>query len=166
MNTVETHALLAHLPLAGSVLGIFILIFGLLTRSYRTQMAGHLLLVITATAAFFAFMSGSDLQYNMKNPLADAQSGTISHTDFALYSIIVLGCLGILSLSALWLNLKNSVLVKTITPVVIATALISFAVIAYTGYLGIQIRKGEAKNNLVPQTPASQKDVAVSITGK
>lgn len=168
MNTVETHALIAHLPLTASVIGIFILLFGSMSRSYRMQMTGHLILVIASAGAFFAFLTGNDLEYNMNTIQGVSQSEVIRHTDFACYAIIVLGCLGILSLSALWLNLKESSLVKTINPVVIATALIGFAVIAFTGYLGVQIRNAEVKNNAAPAiaAPGAKKEAVVSFSGK
>jgi uncharacterized membrane protein len=168
MNTAETHALLAHLPLTGSVMGIFLLLLGLITSSYRTQMAGHLLLVAASAGAFLVFLSGSDLQYNSKSSQTVSNSSIFNHASFANYALIVMCCSGILSLSSLWLNIRKSVLVKTITPVVIATAFISIAAIAFTGYLGLQIRQAATTHTAVPEIPAPafNKNAAVSITGQ
>ena len=167
MNTIETHAVITHISIVGSLLGLLILLYGLLAKSYYTQMTGYLTLAVASAVAIFAYISGNDLGYNMRGIQYVSQNNLAKHTDFANYSIILIFFLGMLSLLALWLNLKDSSLAKTVSHVVVATAIISFAVVARTGYLGTQIRHFEVRNKTLPEIPAAVNKVTVtSYSGK
>jgi uncharacterized membrane protein len=144
------------------MLGVFVLIYGLFAKSYHTQMAAYLVLVIASAGAIFAYTSGNDLGYTMSNMQGISQYNITRHTNFANYSMIALFFLGIMSLLALWLNLKESLLVKMITPVVVFTALISFIFVARTGFLGAQIRHFEVRNKTLPEIPAAVNKVTVT----
>lgn len=146
----------------GSMLGVFVLVYGLIAKSYHTQMAAYLVLVIASAGAIFAYTSGNDLGYTMSNIQGASQYNITRHNSFANYSMIVLFFLGILSLLALWLNLKESIMVKMVTPVVLITALVSFVFVARTGYLGTQIRHFDARNKKIPEIPAAANKVVIT----
>ena len=167
MNANDTHAFITHLPVMGSLLGLFVLVYGLIAKSYHTQMVAYLIFILAAAGAVLAYFSGNDLGYTIDIFKGVSQYAITKHADFAVYSLIVLFILGTLSLLALWLNLKESPTIKMVVPLVLLTALISFVFVARTGYLGSQIRHFESNNSALPESPngANKKAAVISFSG-
>ena len=66
-----------------------------------------------------------------------------THEEFALFALISLVILGVASIIGLILTMKKSPLTRITAIVILFIALISFGLVARTGYLGGQIRHTE-----------------------
>ena len=82
------------------------------------------------------------------------------HEDCAVFALISFIALGVASIGGLFLTLKKSSLTKTVALVVLFISLISFGLVARTGYLGGQIRHTEinSSNNSPVQSDEQEHD--------
>ena len=69
------------------------------------------------------------------------------HEDFAVLALVSLITLGIASIGGLFLTLRKSALTSTAAIVILFISLISFGLVARTGYLGGQIRHTEINSS-------------------
>jgi uncharacterized membrane protein len=72
-----------------------------------------------------------------------------------LVSLIILG---VSSLFALYVTYKNTTLAKTASLITLTLSLVSFALVAQTGYLGGQIRHTEISTGVVQNNNGQDKD--------
>lgn len=143
MSQVHLHLLITHLPIFGSILGAFVLGYGLWRDSNSTKIAAYYLFVISAIGAGIAYLTGEGAEEAVEKIQGVSESIMEQHEDFAMYALISLIVLGVSSLFALFVTQKNSSLSKTAAILTLALSLISFALVARTGYLGGQIRHSE-----------------------
>ena len=147
MNQTHIHLLITHLPIFGSLLGTLVLGFGLWKKSSTTKIAAHYLLIISAIGAGIAYITGEAAEETVENIQGVSENIIEQHADFATYALIALVAVGIASLLTIYLDyLKNS-LAKSATTITLFLAVISFVLVARTGYLGGQIRHTEIESN-------------------
>ena len=79
------------------------------------------------------------------------------HEDFSVFALIALIVLGVVSLIGLFLTLRKSSLTRSVALVTLFISLISFGLVAWTGYLGGQIRHTEINSNPTLQGQVGEK---------
>lgn len=152
MDLTHLHLLITHLPIYGSILGGFVLAYGLWTNSNNTIIAAYLLFIISAVGAGIAYATGEAAEETVENIKAISKGNIDQHEDFAIYALWGFIILGVTSLIGLLFSLKNWIGKKYISLVLLLMALISFGLVAYTGYLGGQIRHTEIGNSSPSKT--------------
>lgn len=146
MDQTHIHLLITHLPIFGSILGAVVLGQGLWTKSNQTIIAAYNLFIISSIGAIIAYLTGEGAEESVED-LQEVVEATIKqHEQFALFALISLIILGLTSIIGLLLILRNSPLTRAITFIVLFISLISFGLVARTGYLGGQIRHTEISN--------------------
>ena len=154
MNQAHIHLLITHLPIFGSILGGLVLVHGIWTKSNHTMVAAYNLFILSAIGAGIAYLTGEGAEEAVENIQGIAEATIEKHEDFALFALISLIMLGIASLLGLLVTYSKSIMTRTVAFVVLFIALISFALVARTGYLGGQIRHTEVhSNNQLNTTP-------------
>ncbi len=143
MNQTHIHLLITHLPIFGSILGGLVLFYGLWTKSSETKIAAFLLFIISAMGAGIAYLTGEAAEETVENIQGVVEATIKTHEEFALFALISLIILGVASILGLILTIKKSPLTRTTAFVILFIALISFGLVARTGYLGGQIRHTE-----------------------
>ena len=143
MNQTHIHLLINHLPIFGSILGGLVLVHWLWTKSNPTKIAAYNIFIISAIGAGIAYLTGEAAEETVENIQGIAESIIEEHEDFAVFALVSLLILGVASIAGLFLTLRKSALSKTIAIVVLFISLISFGLVARTGYLGGQIRHTE-----------------------
>jgi uncharacterized protein YacL len=143
MNQTHIHLLITHLPIFGSILGGLVLAHGLWTNSNQTNIAAYNLFIISSIGAGIAYLTGEAAEESVENLQGVIESSIKQHEEFALFALISLIILGLSSLIGLFLTLKKSPMTKTMAFVILFVSLISFGLVARTGYLGGQIRHTE-----------------------
>jgi len=149
MDQAHLHLLITHLPIFGSISGAFVLGYGLWSKSDQTKIAAYFLFVISAIGAGIAYLTGEGAEEAVENIQGVTKTIIERHQDFALYALVGLIVLGITSLFALFTTYKKTPLSKTISIVTLFISLISFALVARTGWLGGQIRHSEITTGAV-----------------
>ena len=146
MDQTHLHLLITHLPIFGSILGGLVLVHGLWTKSNPTKIAAYNLFIISALGAGIAFLTGEGAEETVENIQGVAENLIEQHEDFAVFALVSLIILGLTSIGGIFLTMKNSSFTKTIAIVILFISLISFGLVARTGYLGGQIRHTEITN--------------------
>lgn len=147
MNQAHLHLLINHLPVFASILGAFVLAQGLWTKTNQTIIAAYYLFIISALGAGVAYLTGEAAEEAVENLQGISKNIVNQHEDFAIYSLISLIILGAASAAGLFLTIKKSTQIKKIAVAILFISLISFGLVARTGYLGGQIRHTEINNS-------------------
>jgi uncharacterized membrane protein len=146
MNPTHIHLLITHLPIFGSILGGLVLAHGLWTKSNQTKIAAYNIFIISAIGAGIAYLTGEAAEETVENIQGIAKDMIDEHEDFAVFALVSLIILGVSSIGGLFLTLRKSALTRMTAIVILFISLISFGLIARTGYLGGQIRHTEINN--------------------
>ena len=147
MNQAHIHLLITHLPIFGSILGGLVLAHGLWTKSTQTNIAAYNIFIISAIGASIAYLTGEAAEETVENIQGIAKNMIDEHEDFAVLALVSLITLGIASIGGLFLTLRKSALTSTAAIVILFISLISFGLVARTGYLGGQIRHTEINSS-------------------
>jgi uncharacterized membrane protein len=143
MNQTHIHLLITHLPIFGSILGGLVLAHGIWTKSNQTKMAAYHVLIISAIGAVIAYLTGEGAEETVEKIQGVSEKIIDQHGDFAVYALVALCILGVAALLGLFFAFINSALSRTVAMITLIISLVSFGLIAYTGYLGGQIRHTE-----------------------
>ena len=146
MSQVHLHLLITHLPIFGSVLGALVLGYGIWSKSMHTQVAAYFLFVIAAIGAGIAYLTGEGAEEAVENIQGISESIIGQHEDFGMYALVSLIILGLASLMAIYVTLKKSSFAQTVSIIILVISLVSFVLVARTGYLGGQIRHTETSS--------------------
>ena len=152
MDQTHLHLLITHLPIFGSILGGLVLAHGLWTKSNQTKMAAYNLFIISSIGAGIAYLTGEAAEERVENIQGVVEATIKQHEEFALFALVSLIVLGVGSIIGLFLTLRKSKLITTIAFVILAISLISFGLVARTGYLGGQIRHTEINSSNNPNS--------------
>ncbi len=147
MNQTHIHLLITHLPIFGSILGGLVLAHGLWTKSNQTKIAAYNIFIISAIGAGVAYLTGEAAEDTVENIQGIAKNMIDEHEDFAVFALVSSIILGVASIGGLFLTLRKSALTSTAAIVILFISLISFGLVARTGYLGGQIRHTEINNS-------------------
>ncbi len=160
MNQTHIHLLITHLPIFGSILGGLVLAHGLWTKSNQTKIASYNLLIISSIGAIIAYLTGEGAEETVEKIQGVSESMIDQHADFAVYALVSLCILGAAALIGLFVSLRKSPLSRTIAIITLVISLVSFGLIARTGYLGGQIRHTEinAATPIPQQNGEQEKD--------
>lgn len=158
MNQVHLHLIITHLPVFGSILGAFVLGYGIWRKTDQTKMAAYFLFIIAAIGAGIAYLTGEGAEEVVENLPGVSENIIKQHEEFAMFALVSLIVLGISSLVAIFLTYKKSALLKGASFVTLLISLISFALVAQTGYLGGQIRHTEIRTGAVQSDAGGEKD--------
>ena len=156
MSQVHLHLLITHLPVFESILGALVLIHGLWTKTNQTKNAAYFVFILSAMGAVIAYLTGEPAEEAVEKIQGVLENKIELHEDSALYALISLIALGGLSVFALVINRFKPSLVKSTAITILIISLISFALVARTGYLGGQIRHTEIANNTFQNNGFSQ----------
>jgi glucan phosphoethanolaminetransferase (alkaline phosphatase superfamily) len=159
MSQVHLHLLITHLPVFGSVLGALVLAYGIWSKSNQTKVAAYFLFVISALGAGFAYLTGEGAEDAVENIQGVSETIIKQHEVSAMYALISLVVLGVVALFALVETKFKTTLVKSTASIALIVSLISFGLIARTGYLGGQIRHTETSTTLVQGNSEGEKQV-------
>ena len=146
------HLMLNHFPIIGTLLGTGVMVYGYFTRSEATQRAALLTWFLMALAAIPVFLTGEPAEESVEGLAGVSEALIEQHEEAAELALWVMEALGLLSLAAFFLKANN----KILTGVAFALSLITFGLMARTGYLGGQIRHTEIRSGATVQAPAAQ----------
>ena len=149
MSQVHMHLLITHLPVFGSILGAIVLAYGLWSKSHPTKIAAYLLFILSSIGAGIAYLTGEGAEEAVEKIQGVTESSISQHEDAAMYALISLIALGIMSLLSLLLTYKKTAIIRTAATATLVLSLISFGFVAWTGYLGGQIRHTEISSGAV-----------------
>ena len=160
MNLTHLHLLITHLPIFGSILGGLALAYGLWSRSNDTKIAAYILLIISSVGAGVAYLTGEAAEETVENIQGIVETTIKTHEEFALFAISSMIVLGIASILGLFLTIRNSPMIRTTAVTILVISILSFGLVARTGYLGGLIRHTEIANSttIAPEDSGNEKE--------
>lgn len=148
MNAAHIHLIVNHIPIFSMLFGVGILGWGLWKENKAVQKIALVLFIVGALASYLAIESGERAE-----EIVEEYPATVSHdaiheheeiAEIALWFAIITGGLSLVSLFGTSLNVR---LQKSLMVVLIFSAVITVAILAFTAYKGGKIRHPEAYNN-------------------
>jgi uncharacterized membrane protein len=158
MDQTHIHLLITHLPIFGSILGGLVLAYGLWSKSSDTKIAAYFLFIISSIGAGISYLTGEAAEETVENIQGVVEANIRTHEEFALFALISLIILGVASILGLFLTIRKSSLTRTTAFVILFISLISFGLVARTGYLGGQIRHTEITNGATASAENSENE--------
>ena len=156
MNQTHIHLLITHLPIIGSMLGALVLIHGIFTKSDQSKIAAYNIFMLSSIGAVIAYFTGVGAEETVENLQGVIESTIKEHEESALYAFISLIILGSISILGFIATVKKSSITRPLTFVILIISVISFGLVARTGYLGGKIRHTEITNNAALSTENSE----------
>ncbi len=154
MDSTHWHLILNHFPIIGTILGTGIMAYGYFTQSEPTKKAALLTWVVMALIAIPVFLTGEPAEESVENLAGVSEVIIEQHEEAAELALWVMEALGLLSLLAFFIRGEGSR--KAVVGATFALSLATFGLMAYTGYLGGQIRHTEIRSGAAAQTPTEQ----------
>ncbi len=143
MDQTHIHLVITHLPIFASILGGLVLAYGLWTKSSETKITAYALFIISSIGAGIAYLTGEAAEESVEHLQGIFEATIERHEDFATYALVSLIILGVASIIGIFLTLRKSPATRKLAFVIFIISLVSFGLVARTGYLGGQIRHSE-----------------------
>ena len=143
MNQTHLHLMMVHLPIFGSMIGAFVLIQGIWSKSDTVKMASYSVFILSCLGAIIAYLSGESAEKSVEDLPGVLEYTIHRHEEFATYALAVFTVLGLASIVGFFLTMGKSSMARMYSYMVLLIALVSFGISSRTGYLGGQIRHTE-----------------------
>ena len=144
MTIVHLHLLLNHFPVIGVIIAMLLLAVALLRRSGELTKISLAFLTLVGATSVLVFLTGEPAQEALEKLPGFSERLVDRHEDAALVATIVTGTIGALALAAMILYRRRPV-PRWFTMLGLVCAIVSSGAMAYTAYLGGQIRHTELR---------------------
>jgi len=136
MNLTHLHLLLNHFPIIGTLIGSVIILYGIIKNQQQAKSIGAILIIIMAIIAIPVFLTGEPAEETVEHLQGISESMIHEHEEAGEQAIWLMEIAGLFSLLSLFFQYKKSVITNNIFILTFVLTLISFALMARTGYLG------------------------------
>ena len=143
LNPAHWHLLVNHLPIIGSIIGLFILGYGIISKTEVVIKMSYWIFIVLAVFAVIAKQTGEQAEsFIMSAKLADETliEPHAQAADYAQWAMIILG---LIALAALFINRLK--MLKVMPLIVLITALVGAGLMGWTGFLGGEIMHKEIR---------------------
>ena len=146
MNAAHFHLLVNHLPLAGLLFGLLLLVGATLFNSKPVTNTAYLILILAAVLVFPAYFSGEGAEHTLMDKVQGIEKSLIhEHEEAALFSFILTLIVGALAGVTLFINSGKKKENKFLVYLVMIVGLFALASIAQVAKLGGEIRHTEIR---------------------
>jgi drug/metabolite transporter (DMT)-like permease len=151
MSPIHVHLLVNHVPVLGTLIAAGLLAWAMRKQSADMVRASLTMFVLFALAGWAAYLTGEPAEHLVKRMAGFSHDAIELHERAALLATALLGALGVLALSGLIAFRRRATIPRGYSAVMLALALVPLASMAWTAYLGGQIRHTE----ILPERAAS-----------
>ncbi|HRN92287.1 MAG TPA: hypothetical protein PLE75_04780 [Ferruginibacter sp.] len=143
MNQTYIHLLMNHIPVVGTIFALFVLLYGIMKRSYHTQRAAYFLLILAAIGSGITFFTGEGAEEFVEDWAGFSKSAIEDHEDVGKLAWLSMLLVAVGAAGALILMKKKSDLYRSYSYIMVLIVAVSISVSAYAGFLGGKIRHTE-----------------------
>ena len=158
MDLTHIHLLINHLPVFGSILGAFVLAQGIWKKSSPTIFAAYSVFICCSLGAGIDYLTGESAEETVENIKGINEIMLEEHEEIAIVALIAFIVLGVVSLLGMFVELKKYPVSRKIAITVMLISLVSFGIVAWTGYLGGQIRHTEINASVPLQNQTEENE--------
>ena len=144
MNPAHLHLIINHVPIFTTVIGVFILLWGMYKSNSSVRNIAFILFIIGAIGSYAAIQTGESAEEVVEEIASVSHDAIHDHeeaAEVALWFAVVMGLLSIAALAAKKLNLRFE---TGLHIVILLTALITAGILMYVAYEGGEIMHQEA----------------------
>jgi uncharacterized membrane protein len=147
MTAVHLHLILNHFPIIGTIIGMFLLAYGLLKNSVVIQNIALVIFIAMAIITIPVYISG-DIAEEIVEVFDGVSSKTIEkHHEIAEKGVVLMGILGFASLFVFYNNRKQLIQTNLLLKLIFLLSIITSILFAVIGNYGGQIRHPEIRKN-------------------
>jgi uncharacterized membrane protein len=139
MDQTHLHLITNHLAIIGTLFAGIVLLIGLLSNTVQTRIASFILMLISSIGGYITFKTGHEAEETVEHMKGISEYVIEQHEEVAEKALWFIILLFIASVAGLYAGKKNLSAEKKISWIILLIAFISFAIFAWTGYLGGQI---------------------------
>lgn len=157
MNAAHIHLMLNHVPLFGAIAVTILFVVALVLRQQGVARAGLVVALLTAAVAVVVYLTGEPAEELVENLPGVSEPVMETHEEIALVATLVIGGFAVVALYGLF-AFRHGVSMG-FTRALAILSLLPLAAMAYTAYLGGQIRHSEIRPAAV-EAPTGGQDEA------
>ena len=143
MDATRIHLFITHLPVFGIFLGSLVLVSGLIREESQVKIVSYAIIVISIVGGIVAFQTGEDAEHAIERIAGVSENAIEKHEESAELAAWFIYSLGLLSLFAMYFEVKGKALAKQFSYIVLTVSIITFYFVANTASLGGKIRHTE-----------------------
>ena len=143
MDATRIHLFITHLPVFGIFLGAMALVFGMIRKDPQVKIVSYAIIVISIVGGIIAFQTGEGAEHAVESIAGLDDDAIEKHEESAELSVWFIYSLGLLSLVAMYLEIKGKALAKQFSYIVLTICVVAFYFVANTASLGGRIRHDE-----------------------
>ena len=144
MNPAHLHLIVNHIPIFTTVIGIFILIWGMYKSNSSIRNIAFVLFIFGAMGSYVAIETGESAEDVVEEVAAVSHDAIHDHEEAAELSLWFAIAMGLLSIGALAAKQLNIRFETGLHIVILVTALITAGILMYVAYEGGKIMHQEA----------------------
>jgi uncharacterized membrane protein len=145
MNSEHIHLVLNHLPTIGFAIGLGVFVFALLLKKADVERAGLVVFFLTAALTIATYVSGNDAREALKETPGISDPLMQAHESAALVAFVFMELTGFFSWMSLWTWERRPKFKRWNAAIVLVFAIVTFVLMARTGYMGGAIRHPETE---------------------
>lgn len=145
MNAAHLHLLVNHLPVIGTLFSIALLLWALIRRSPELTRVALGFFVLSAIGGLAAYWTGEPAEEMVEHMAGISEPILEEHEETAELATILLGVYGLFALGSLFYFRRRREIGRVFTSVALVLSLIPMAAMAYTAYLGGEVRHPEIR---------------------
>ena len=139
MDQTHLHLITNHLAIIGTLFAGIVLLIGLISNTVQTRIASFILMLISSVGGYVTFKTGHEAEETVEHMKGISEYVIEQHEELAEKALWFIILLFIASIVGLYAGKKNLRVEKKISWIILIISFISFAIFAWTGYLGGQI---------------------------
>lgn len=139
MDQTHLHLITNHIAIIGTLFAGIVLLIGLISNTVQTRIAAFILMLLSSIGGYITFKTGHEAEETVEHIKGISEYVIEQHEEFAEKALWLIILLFIASIVGLYAGKKSLSTEKKISWVILLISIISFAVFAWTGYLGGQI---------------------------
>ena len=162
MNAAHIHLMLNHVPLFAATAVTVLFAVALVLRHQGVARAGLVMAILAALVAVVVYLTGEPAEELVENLPGISEATMETHEEAALVATIILSVFALVAVYGLF-ALRHGVSMW-FTKILLVLSLVPLATIAYTAYLGGQIRHSEIRPESVGPPGAFEAEEGLETT--
>ncbi|MBI3894314.1 MAG: hypothetical protein HY313_00135 [Acidobacteria bacterium] len=143
-NWAHVHLWLNHFPVFGILFGLVLLIVALRSKNDPLKRLSLILFVCIGLITIGTYLTGEPAEEVAEHIPGVSESAIEPHEESALWSLIAIEALAVVSLAGLLFS-RRSVIPSTFITICLLFSIIAMALVTWTAYLGGQIHHPETR---------------------
>lgn len=149
MNAAHLHLIVNHVSIFTTIIGIFILAWGMYKKNISIRNIAFVLFIVGAVGSFLAVQTGDSAEDIVEEISVVSSEAIHEHEEAAELSLWFSVALGLLSLGAVVIKKSDQRFKNSLHVAILLTAIVASGILAYVAYQGGEIRHPEAYSEQV-----------------